>query len=504
MNPVLTNPYRILGLQATATRRELTRRIEDLTAWLEFGKTKSYPLDFSDLFPLVRTSQTVENAVHQLDNDELKLLHAFFWFIKDDSVDELALECIENSHFDKAGELWRNQILKSDAPLFSWLINYSTLSFLACFQNNDFENNIKIALQTAGYLIKYKQDELAEKIFKTTVAQFDKVAVSKKFTDTILEFVVSELSSRNLENKVSLLSLFDSFPDEAKQHLLQGLTTQPIKSIEQAIAYSSNLRNDHDDSEIAHCNSLLNYNSAIEQLLPYTSNYRVKAVLNDFANEVLECSIYANNVLDDTELAMTLLDEALILPSWDATAVRIADSRQRLIEIQTEKREQTQCAAIIEYAELPIKTLTHAKIVINVQLQELKKLDVAPPTFLMVSSICANNILNYLIDLFNNEISSFEKQKNGNMSKLDKLITLTGDIAELGKMLYQFDLDAQTMSRLDRNMDAFTRTHQQMNELQVTVHRERERAREKERKAKTGKYIFWGIALFILFALFSR
>lgn len=500
MGPVLTNPYRILGLQATATRRELTRRIEDLTARLEFGKTKSYPLDFSELFPLVRTSQTVEIAVHQLDNDERKLLHAFFWFIKDDSVDELALECLENKHFDKAVEIWRKQILKSGVPHFSWLINYSTLLFLACHQNNDFEKNIKTAMQIVGNLLSHKLDDLAEKIFTTTVAHFDKVTIGKKLTETILEFIVPALASRKLEEKIGLLTLFDAFPDEAKQHLIQRFTAQPIKSLEEAVAYSSDLRTNHDGSEIARGNSLLTYDAAVEQLLPYASNYRVKAVLNDFANEVLECSIYANNVLHDIKLAMTLLDEALTLPSWDATALRIAENQQLLIDIQAEQQEQEQCSAIIDYAELPIKSLTHAKVVINVQLQELSKLDVAYSTFVMVSSVCANQILNYFIDTFNKELKLFEERKSGDISRLEQMMRLISHIAELADRLYDFDIDEQTTFRIKKNLTAFTHVRQQLTEMHAAILREK----EKQKKAKIGKYILWGVALFIFFALVSK
>lgn len=499
MGPVLTNPYRILGLQATATRRELTRRIDDLKTRLDFGKTKPYPLDFSELFPLVRTAQTVENAVHQLENDERKLLHAFFWFIKDDSVDELALECLENKHFDKASELWRKQILKSDIPHFSWLINYSTLLLLACYQNNDFEKNIKTALQIIGNLVNHKLDELAEKIFKTTVIHFDKIAIGKKLTDMLLEVVVPELASRKLEEKISLMALFDAFPDESKQYLIQRFTAQPIASLEEAVAYSSDLRNNHDGSEIARCNALLGYDAVIEQLLPYASNYRVKAVLNDFANEVLECSIYANNILKDIKLAMTLLDVALSLPSWDATEVRIARNKELLINLQAEQQEQEQCSAIIKYAELPIKSLTHAKIVINVQLQELNKLDVMHSTFVMVSSVCTSHILNYLIDTFNTEMKLFEERKNGDIDKLAQLIILTAQIAELANMLHQFDMNEQTESRLERNLGAFLNVNKQLNELFTAVQREK----EKQKKAKITKYILWGIALLILFALVS-
>ena len=45
MSLVANNPYRILGLVNPITSKDLTKRIQDLETFAEFGKVKSYPLD---------------------------------------------------------------------------------------------------------------------------------------------------------------------------------------------------------------------------------------------------------------------------------------------------------------------------------------------------------------------------------------------------------------------------------------------------------------------------
>lgn len=94
---VINNPYRILGLTANASSREVAKRVTDLETFAEFGKIKKYPLDLAEISPLTRTVDTIRQAAKDIESDTEKLVYAFFWFAKVDSVDELAIECIEKS-----------------------------------------------------------------------------------------------------------------------------------------------------------------------------------------------------------------------------------------------------------------------------------------------------------------------------------------------------------------------------------------------------------------------
>ncbi|MBK6446356.1 MAG: hypothetical protein IPF81_14000 [Bacteroidetes bacterium] len=59
------------------------------------GKTKSLASDFPFLTPVDRTPYAIEEAKKQIEQSESKLLYSLFWFWKNNSADELALEVLK-------------------------------------------------------------------------------------------------------------------------------------------------------------------------------------------------------------------------------------------------------------------------------------------------------------------------------------------------------------------------------------------------------------------------
>jgi hypothetical protein len=50
---IINNPYRVLGIEVTASRKELVKRVSDLEMFAEIGKVKAYSLDLSDVLLLL-------------------------------------------------------------------------------------------------------------------------------------------------------------------------------------------------------------------------------------------------------------------------------------------------------------------------------------------------------------------------------------------------------------------------------------------------------------------
>ena len=69
---VINNPYRILGVDATVSRKNLTKRINDLEMFTELGKIKTYPLDLSNISSVKRSLDDVKEAARNLESDENK------------------------------------------------------------------------------------------------------------------------------------------------------------------------------------------------------------------------------------------------------------------------------------------------------------------------------------------------------------------------------------------------------------------------------------------------
>ena len=112
MQLVFKNPFRILGLPAGSTSREIAKRISDLEMYAELGKIKSYPYDFEVFGDVDRSVESVRDAARKIESAEGRLLHSFFWFRMSDSVDELALDSLSKNRIDEAINLWSKQIDK--------------------------------------------------------------------------------------------------------------------------------------------------------------------------------------------------------------------------------------------------------------------------------------------------------------------------------------------------------------------------------------------------------
>ena len=150
---VLNNPFRVLGLPATATSRDITKRISDLEVFAELGKARNYALDFLALGPLDRSVEAVRDAARKIEQPEGKRFHSFFWFRPGDVVDELAFECIESSDFEDAVKIWAKQIEKADEEPFTWRLNRWVLClYLAIADENFDQEHFETALEDIGFV----------------------------------------------------------------------------------------------------------------------------------------------------------------------------------------------------------------------------------------------------------------------------------------------------------------------------------------------------------------
>jgi hypothetical protein len=88
VNLVLANPFRILGLPASATSREIARRVSDLSVDVAVGHRASFPLDQPTWGEVHRTASDIESAASAVDDPEGRWLYGLFWFRAFDAIDE--------------------------------------------------------------------------------------------------------------------------------------------------------------------------------------------------------------------------------------------------------------------------------------------------------------------------------------------------------------------------------------------------------------------------------
>ena len=127
MNLINNNPYRILGLPLTATEREIAKQINTLATYAEMGKTKSFDTDFLFLSAIDRTPDAIEEAKKQIEQSESKLLYSLFWFWKNNSADELALELLKEGNINKAIAIWEKSVFANKNKVYKPVVLFENL-----------------------------------------------------------------------------------------------------------------------------------------------------------------------------------------------------------------------------------------------------------------------------------------------------------------------------------------------------------------------------------------
>ena len=106
MKAVLQNPYRILGLPANTSERQIQKQISIIKRYAEVGKSKTFEYDFNFLGPINRDLDAIEKASSKLEQIHNKLHQSLFWFINHSRIDSIAFNHMINGNDVKASEIW--------------------------------------------------------------------------------------------------------------------------------------------------------------------------------------------------------------------------------------------------------------------------------------------------------------------------------------------------------------------------------------------------------------
>lgn len=192
MNAIKENPYRTLGLFGNITEKELQKQIAIIKRYTEAGKSKSFDFDFPFLGEFKREQETVKDAASKIEQAKNKVLYALFWFIKNDPIDEVALNHLKDGNLDKAIEIWEKPLKDSviTAKNFSAASNLATLQLAVTTNNGSFDaDQFYSAMVLKGKLLTSD----AFNNFITTVTGNDilinRETIIKDFVDEITQII---------------------------------------------------------------------------------------------------------------------------------------------------------------------------------------------------------------------------------------------------------------------------------------------------------------------------
>ena len=127
MDIIRNNPYRVLGVLANASRKEIERNKSQIKAFAKVGKTPSFPYDFENILgPIDRSEDNLNDAVSKLTFDKDKVAYGLFWFNNASFIDEETLRRLKENNIDNA----ISYIVLCGKASYSTYINMGVLSLL--------------------------------------------------------------------------------------------------------------------------------------------------------------------------------------------------------------------------------------------------------------------------------------------------------------------------------------------------------------------------------------
>lgn len=454
MELVLNNPFRVLGLPATASTRDITKRISDLETFAELGKAKTYPHDFPGLGALDRSLEAIKDAARKIEQAEGRLFHSFFWFRAGDSVDELALDSLAAGNVDEAVELWDKQLGKKGTKKYTWRLNRGVLRLVRANGGTLDKDEMDEALEDLGFVIDDDLDDSIQDVLSGNESGLDRESLWRRVVDEVVGLVQSAAGTPYGKNALKIVESFWSFPPEARDYASSKIVNPLIEEVKDAIKVSEGLRADENLESLKAKNQLDKVEKIIKDLEEVLGeeDIRFQTIANAYADEVCDCAVKALNKFKDPKLAMSLIQWADSLPSFSRVKSRIEENLEIIQGWVEEDEEDELFGELVRKLKVDVYTLTQASNMLEDMKRELAKIKAkvgsTDKRYITISSACAHRILGFLIDTVNDAQDSFSSRKN-----LTDLQSTIGQATGLTRKLLLLDLDGETRVRVNKNLE---------------------------------------------------
>jgi hypothetical protein len=433
MDLIYQNPFRVLGIPITASDREISKQISDLTIYADMGKPIEYDSDnYFNIIP-IRTTKSINDAKQKIDQPHNKLFYALFWFWEKSNniIDEMAFEELKNGNIEKAIEFWERETEKGiTSQNKSNHKNLSVLRLGLSAQNKNLnKNHLLNSISLSG---EFLANEYFEEFTRHVIGVRHSVNLLETTIDYVNEIIALVKPHLDKKNKIQpsgrvsessiaskeLLHHFGTFPKYIQDDILDKFVGKHIHNIENEIKKSEQKRKQNPATTNKTGFDLLK--NIVEDIKPLLSiltksNLKYQLIADKLADELLQCSIdyfnkYFNSNTDPGNDALKLVNYAKKIAVGDKTINRISDNlptiqefvdnRSNRIKLQPVKsdydfiynklKELQSETVIMEFPSIARRFLESCKPKLKTIKNELGKTD---NDFLEISDIVAGNAM---------------------------------------------------------------------------------------------------------------
>ena len=280
MNIINNNPYRQLGVYSTSPQKEVVANQGKMKAFLKVGRQVSFPLDLNGLLPdVLRTEQSVADAISKLTLPTEQLRYAQFWFSKCTQLDEIACGKLANGDIDGAVEIWKKKATAS-----------SLQNLLVCAL---IRNQLGNAISYAQTLYPSYSNEFVKMVLGDNA-----LATSDNLAHDFLNVICEEFNPNQFLGYIT--------NSEWKEYVGSKSTKPIIDKLASAIDACKSSRGKGPTARLNAGTKLMNNTKAdlaqLKQFVP-TSDLQYQMIADKLGLEILQCGIDYYNDSDAPEAA---------------------------------------------------------------------------------------------------------------------------------------------------------------------------------------------------------
>lgn len=407
MKIIKSNPFRILGLVADSTEREIQKQVSILKRFAEIGKAKDTVYDFEFIGDFKRDIISINESEKNIEQAKQKIRFALFWFTEITNVDETCLAYLKENNISKAIEIWKKTLRESITESnYSSYQNLSTLYFVKSIESGfDFELFSK-AISLKLIFLNSSLFKLFTNIITGNHISIDNVEICNIFVEEINNYYSSFLKNRNLISVKKYLSLFDNFPEKSKKSLKSMFIEKPISEIEKNIESTIELRKSELSKSNVYAEKLYkNSKSKLNDLKAILNDdsLELTMILNKVANEILQCSIEyfnyyrENDFIDPGSEALRIAKMAVSLNPKGQVVARIEENLPVIKEWIESKPQREKFNKIKKQNNFILEKLDTLNNQRQITLNDVESfLNSCRPKLNEISSILGNNDEDYI------------------------------------------------------------------------------------------------------------
>jgi hypothetical protein len=242
------NAYHILGLDTSASEKDILKRSKEIINRLRVDDTPDYDLDIG-VFEGFRTEDAVKDALQRLQAPKKRIKEYFFWFQIADGVDEQVLGLLKLKDYLNAIRIWQSASEGQSTKSFFYKKNLAILYCLALSASDNKEylkNSLEAWKELADSDKFWTSFSKVYKLHDEQTASEDIISDFKKHVVEYLSDIYTEL--HHLHKHSDYLNEFQKVFSAKGEKLEKSVLGPAYQAISQAVEELEKMEVSKDDN----------------------------------------------------------------------------------------------------------------------------------------------------------------------------------------------------------------------------------------------------------------